>query len=173
MSCNYVHYDGDIGERPVHVAFFETDGRLAFAQHAGLRLHGNTTVSRPIKSLRLYGRAIEGAPNRFTHRIFPDKPLSEYRRILLRNSGNDWDQSLLRDGFQQTLIHGFHPGTQRYRPAIVFLNGEYWGIHNLRDRYDDHYLGTNFGVDRNSIVMLENNAVLDEETRATKPITTH
>ena len=162
VSCNYVHYDGDIGERPVHVAFFETDGRLAFAQHAGLRLHGNTTVSRPIKSLRLYGRAIEGAPNRFTHRIFPDKPLSEYRRILLRNSGNDWDQSLLRDGFQQTLIHGFHPGTQRYRPAIVFLNGEYWGIHNLRDRYDDHYLGTNFGVDRNSIVMLENNAVLDE-----------
>jgi hypothetical protein len=162
VSCNYFHFDGEIGERPVHVAFFETDGRLAFAQHAGLRLHGNTTVSRPIKSLRLYGRALEGAPNRFSHRIFPDKPVTEYRRFLLRNSGNDWDQSMLRDGFQQTLIHGFHPGTQRYRPAVVFLNGEYWGIHNLRDRYDDHYLGTNFGVDRNQIVVLENNAVLDE-----------
>jgi len=162
VSCNYFHFDGEAGERPVHVAFFETDGRLAFAQHAGLRLHGNTTKSRPIKSLRLYGRAIEGAPNRFTHRIFPDKPITEYRRFLLRNSGNDWDQSLLRDGFQQTLIHGFHPGTQRYRPAVVFLNGEYWGLHNLRDRYDDHYFGTNFGVDRNNIVMLENNAVLDE-----------
>lgn len=162
VACNYFHYDGAIGERPVHIEFFETDGRAAFSQNAGLRLHGNTTVSRPIKSLRLYGRAVEGSPNRFTHAIFPDKQVTEYRRFLLRNSGNDWDQSLLRDGFQQTLIHAFHPGTQRYRPAIVFLNGEYWGIHNLRDRYDDHYLGTNFGVNRTNIVILENNALLDE-----------
>lgn len=147
---------GDAWERPVFMQFFEYDGRLAMSQGAGIRIHGNTTRSRPIKSLRLYARdELPNGKNDFDHQIFPSKPTDEFKRILLRNSGNDWDQSYLRDGFQHSLITPFFPGVQHYRPAIVLLNGEYWGIHNLRDRYDDHHLRIAYSVPRSDVVLLE------------------
>jgi len=31
-----------------------------------------------------------------------------------------------------------------YRPCVVFLNGEYWGIHNIREKYDEQYFIANF-----------------------------
>jgi hypothetical protein len=150
---------GDAWERPVLVQFFESDGRLVMSQGAGVRLHGNTTRSRPIKGLRLYARdEVPNGKNDFDHQIFPSKPTDEFKRILLRNAGNDWDQSYLRDGFQQTLITPFFPGVQHYRPAIVLLNGEYWGIHNLRDRYDDHHLRIAYDVPRADVTILERNS---------------
>ncbi len=149
-------------ERPILIQFFETDKSLAFSQGAAVRLHGNTTRSRPIKSLRIYAR--DDVPNGkqgFTHPIFKSKSTQEYRRFNLRNSGNDWDQSYLRDGFMQTLITDFFPDVQHYRPSVVFLNGEYWGIHNIRDRYDDHYLNQKYGVSRGDITILERNSGLN------------
>jgi len=150
---------GDAWERPVLMQFFESDGRLVMSQGAGVRLHGNTTRSRPIKGLRLYARdELPNGKNDFDHQIFQSKPTDEFKRILLRNAGNDWDQSYMRDGFQQTLITPFFPGVQHYRPAIVLLNGEYWGIHNLRDRYDDHHLRIAYGVVRSDVTILERNS---------------
>jgi len=47
---------------------------------------------------------------------------------------------------------------QYYRPAILFINGEYWGIHNIRDRYDEHYINARYGLEEHEMTMLENNA---------------
>ena len=151
-------------ERPILIQFFETDKSLAFSQGAAVRLHGNTTRSRPIKSMRIYARDEVDVPNGkqgFTHPIFKSKSTQEYRRFNLRNSGNDWDQSYLRDGFMQTLITGFFPDVMHYRPSVVFLNGEYWGIHNIRDRYDDHYLHQTYDVSRSDLTILERNSGLN------------
>jgi hypothetical protein len=43
---------------------------------------------------------------------------------------------------------------QAYRPTVVFINGEYWGIKNLRERIDQHYIGRRFGVDPDNIDLL-------------------
>ncbi|MEN9839944.1 MAG: hypothetical protein RL177_1423, partial [Bacteroidota bacterium] len=110
---NNMWQSGDAWERPVLMQFFESDGRLVMSQGAGVRLHGNTTRSRPIKGLRLYARdELPNGKNDFDHQIFQSKPTDEFKRILLRNAGNDWDQSYMRDGFQQTLITPFFPGVQ-------------------------------------------------------------
>lgn len=42
---------------------------------------------------------------------------------------------------------------QAYQPAVVFLNGEYWGIHNVRERSNDHHIIANYGTE--DIDMLE------------------
>jgi len=41
--------------------------------------------------------------------------------------------------------------SQAYRPVILFLNGEYWGIHNIRERYDRHYLDRVYGIEPGNI----------------------
>jgi hypothetical protein len=152
---------GDEWERPVHIEFFEDDGRTAFAQDAGVRMHGAWARAFRQKTFRLYARNEYGS-NRFRFRFFPDKELDDFRRILLRNSGQDWGKTMLRDGFMQRISQDLSFDTQFYRPAIVFVNGEYWGIHNLRDRYDDHYIESHYGVPRGQIDFLELNAVVQE-----------
>jgi hypothetical protein len=156
---NYNNYfqKGSQWEREVHMEFFEPDGSLGFAQDVGIRIHGGTTRSRPRKSLRVYARSDYGN-SRISYQLFPDKPIADFNRLLLRNSGNDWDWAIFRDAFMQHLARNMNVDRQYYRPAIVFINGEYWGIHNMRDRYDEHYIQTHYGIDPDNLVILENNA---------------
>ncbi len=133
-------------ERLVHFEFFEENGDLSFAQNMGARIHGGTSRNRPRKSLRMYARSDYGT-TWVEYPLFPDKEIDEYKRFLLRNSGNDWGDAIFRDSFMQSLLKDMNLDIQYSRPAIVFLNGEYWGVHNIRDRLDNRYLQTHYGLD--------------------------
>ncbi len=154
---------GESWERPLHFEFYETDGRQVLSQQAGVRVHGGTSRARPIKSLRFYARSAYGT-TWFEYPLIPEAPVNRYKRFLLRNSGNDWDQSYFRDALMQKLVEHTGVETQYYRPVIVFLNGEYWGIHNLRKRFDHRYFETMYGIDREDLVILEGNAEIKEGT---------
>lgn len=134
---NYAQ-SGDAWERPVHVEFFETDGSRPIAQESGVRMHGNTSFGFPIKALRLHPLNQRGT-GPFRHRIFPDFPVDTFHRLLLRPSGHDHHLTLMRDGLMQGLMRETGIDTQHYRPAVLFLNGEYWGIHNLQEAFEKHY----------------------------------
>ncbi len=158
--ANY-HQRGDEWERPVHIEIFENDGSTALSMDAGIRIHGSWARAFRQKTLRLYARN-DYSTNRFRYQLFPDRDSDDYRRFILRNSGQDWTKTMLRDGFMQRLVQDLSFDTQHYRPAIVFLNGEFWGIHNIRDRYDDHYLEQVHGVPRGQVDMLEQNGTVEE-----------
>ena len=145
-------------ERPMHLELLENNGNQAFAGDMGVRIHGGTTRSRPRKSLRIYSRNDYG-DSWINYQLFPEKPIHQYKRFLLRNSGNDWDQAVFRDGFMQYLARDLNVETQYYRPAILFLNGEYWGIHNIRDRYDQHYIFSHYGLQEHEMTVVQNNSV--------------
>lgn len=148
-------------ERAAWMEFFEPDGTEGFSQQVGLRIHGGTSRSRPRKSLRIYARNDYGAPW-INYQIFPDKPIGQFKRLILRNSGNDWDGAVFRDAFMQSLVRGLDVDMQHSRPAIVFINGEYWGIHNVRDRLDDRYIETHYGLDEeDQFTIMEGNSVFD------------
>jgi len=156
------HQRGREWERDVHVEFFEADGQKAISQDAGVRIHGGTTRNRPRKSLRFYARSDYGT-SWFNYPLFPDKPVTRYKRFLLRNSGNDWSESVFRDAYLQRLIQGNTDLDIQYsRPVILFINGEYWGIHNIRDRFDDRYLQAHYGLDDDRVIILQNNAEFDD-----------
>lgn len=143
----YTNYsqDGSAWERPGHIEFYETGGALAFQGEIGIRLHGGTTVNRPRKSLRIYSRNPTGKVP-FAHQIFSDKTISTFDTFLLRNSGNDWGQSIFRDALVSTLAAPTGIDRQHVRPVVVFLDGEYWGVHNLRDRFDEGYYLNHYGL---------------------------
>ena len=145
--------DGSAWERPGQVEFFETNGALAFRGDMGVRLHGNNSVSRPRKSLRIYSRDSSGAP--FGYRIFPQKEIHQFATFLLRNSGNDWGQAMLRDAFLTSLAAHTGLDHQSSRPAVVFLDGEYWGLHNLRDRIDEGYYFQHHGLTEMEFTQLD------------------
>jgi len=151
---NNMFQEGSAWERPGNIEFFEPDGSLAFAGTIGLRLHGNTTRSRPRKSLRIYARNPFGEST-FQHRIFPQKEINRFDTFLLRNGGNDWGNSLFRDALVTTLAQPTGLDIQSSRPAAVFISGEYWGIHNLRDRIDEGYFFHHYGLGTTNFSQIE------------------
>ncbi len=158
----WVNYfrSGTEWEPVVHAEFFERDRSRVISQNIGIRIHGNYTRDFPQKSLRLYSRS-EYGPGRLRHRFFASRDLDDYNRLLLRNGGNDWIKGMLSDPTLHTLVQHLPIDTQHYRPAVVYLNGEYWGLHNIRDRLDKHYLETVHGIPRDEVVIVEIEGLLN------------
>jgi len=163
--ANY-HQRGIEWERPAHMELFESgETEASLNQLMGVRIHGGWSRSFAMKSLRLYARNMY-SDNRFYHRIFPDLPYTAYNRLMLRNSGNDFEYTLFRDAAMQKVVGHMNFDIQAYRPAIVFINGEYWGIHNFRERYDRHYLSRVYDLEDDRVDILEGNATVKEGSNA-------
>jgi hypothetical protein len=148
-------------ERSGNFTYFERNGNLAFNENAGFQIHGNYSRSRPRKSLRMIFNNVYGN-SWLEYPVFEGKPIDRYKRLILRNAGNDWGNSLIRDGLAQILAKDFDLETQYFLPTILFINGEYWGIHNLRDRYNAHYFETKYGILENELTSLENNGTFKD-----------
>jgi hypothetical protein len=142
-------------ERPAHVEFFENDGSPGFDCGCGIKIFGGWSRGFPQKSLSVFFRGEYGLST-LKYQLFPDIPISSFESFILRNSGNDWESTMMRDGMMQSLVSQTGIDVQAYRPAVLFLNGEYWGIHNLREKLSEHYIASHHNVDPDNIDMLEN-----------------
>lgn len=161
---------GSDWERPVNVAFYEADGSMAFTQDAGIRLFGGSTRNLTQKSFRITARKTEyfetekyNGAGKFKYALFPDRLdssgnlLEAYDSFVLRNGGNDSvffseDSSriaFMRDGIAAKISQKAAPEVDAmdYRPVVVFLNGEYYGIMNLREYQNNKYIQNVYSID--------------------------
>ena len=143
-------------EKPVHVEFFEPNGLPGFSMDAGVQITGAWSRGFPQKSLAVYARRKYGVDH-ITYQLFPEKPIAEFESFVLRNSGNDWNQAFMRDALITGLVGDRGIDTQAYRPVVVFINGVYWGIHDLREKVNEHFLASNHGVDPGNLDLLQGN----------------
>lgn len=148
-------------ERPVNIELIESDGTVAINQMAGAKIFGGCSrTRRPIKSFALFARAQYGKGS-FNYRLFPDKPIDKSESLLLRPSADDQAQTMFRDALAQySLIEHMDVDYQAYRPVVVFINGQYWGIHNIREKINEHYIESNFDVDESNVIILDKDGKL-------------
>ncbi|QSQ18556.1 CotH kinase family protein [Myxococcus landrumensis] len=156
---NYMQ-DGKAWERPVHVEWFEAAGTPVLAQNAGVRIHGSGSAALPQKSLRLYAKADYG-PEWFQANFFPDHSSRGFKRLLVRTAGQDQLTTKLKDCVLPGLLRQTRLALQACRPTVVFLNGEYWGLHELRELHDEYSLASHYGLIRKNVVILEGHGLLD------------
>jgi len=141
-------------ERPVHLEFFEKDGSPGMETDAGAKIFGSWSRSNPQKSLAFYARSRYGA-NIFSYKLFPELPFTEYKNFILRNSGNDWNNTMFRDALMCSLLDQTDLDVMAYQPASIYLNGNYWGLLNIREKINEYFLATHHGVDPFQIDLLD------------------
>jgi hypothetical protein len=170
-------------EIEVGFEFFDTDRKSKVRQKVGMSVYGGWgSRGYPQKSYALSARAKYGDGN-LAYRFFPDRPMDEFEALVLRNSGNDNQSThqtavrspitqfgpvttygsyfvngqftLMRDALLQRLLDDTGLDTQAYRPAVVYLNGDYWGLHNLREKLNEHYVIGNHSVPRGGLDLIE------------------
>ena len=144
--------------RPINYELFETNGEESkLNQLCEARVTGGASRGCALKSMGLYANKRFGE-KRFNYEFFPDQRqgITDFKSVMMRNAGNDFDYLYMRDAvIQRIMAENVDIDWQAWRPAIFFLNGQYKGILNIRERSNEDNIYTNYdGLE--DIDMVEN-----------------
>ena len=171
IITNYTQH-GRESERPAHVEFFDSDGTAGFSIDAGIRVYGGTSRTYSQKSFKLIARKEYDPDNgKFKYAMLPGsvnlsgKPVDRFDSFILRSGGNDslfdifgnpTTRTLLRDALAHALAGNkiANIAYQAYRPVVVYINGEYAGLYNLRDDTDNDHLEQHYGVPKDEVAIV-------------------
>lgn len=124
-------------EIPSSIEFFEPNGKLGFRVDAGTTIGAENSWAVAQRPLNVHTRSKFGFDT-IHYDLFPGSGLGDHTFITFRNGGDNWSSDMLRDAMLPFIADGqLHVGTTMYRPTVVFINGAYWGIHELRQRFDE------------------------------------
>ena len=126
-------------EMPASCEIFTTDGDTLISQGCGIRLHGQYSRSEAQKAFKVIARSQYG-DNRFRARLFENRPFTEYQSFILRTSGQDWDKTHMRDSVLTALARNTSVMYQETTLCVLYLNGQYWGAYNMRERINTHMI---------------------------------
>ncbi|MFK7983444.1 MAG: CotH kinase family protein [Saprospiraceae bacterium] len=143
-------------EKPIHLTFLES-GEVGFSTGAGAKIFGGWSRANSQRSLSIFFRNEYGDKN-LKYSLFPQRNYDKYEAFILRNSGNDWQRTMLRDLTLTGLMEDSNVDIQAGRPVVTYLNGAYWGIYNAREKINEHYLAALHNVPTKDITILEKNA---------------
>ncbi|MFC2089544.1 lamin tail domain-containing protein [Bacteroidota bacterium] len=147
-------------EIPVNIELFENNGsdRAGFNQMAGVKINGLYSWQLPQKMLGVYFKKAYGDGN-LQYPLTPQRNRTSYRSFALRASGSDWSYTLFRDVLGQDAAQmNMNLDIMGFRPSIVYVNGEYLGIHNIREKVDADYIENNHNLEPGSFDLIENQA---------------
>ena len=130
-----------------YLEIYDDAGNKLISQGAACSTMGDFSLDMPQKSFKFRAKSLYGEKT-FAAKLFPDREFTEYKGLVLRNSGNDSMFTRLQDGFQSRLMDycGSTVAHQAWKPYIVYLNGHYWGNMNLRERTDRFMLAQHEGL---------------------------
>lgn len=152
---------GDAWERRAHLEYFEPAGSTGFAQNVVVDIQGQSSRSFRQKTLGIKSRSDTPPANTIAYELWPGltdragEAMIEFPNLRLSNSGNDWNETLFRDALCNRLCAPTGIDTLAYRPMVVFMDGEYWGIHNAREQLDPLCFERHYGVPRDEVVICE------------------
>ncbi len=153
-------------EIPVNLSLIEGNGDLGFSVNAGMKIGGGCSRQYGLKSLNVYTRETKYGSEKINYPLFAGRDHDNYERIKLRNSGQDY----LRTGFRDGLLHSLlwdkvDLELQGFQPSVVYLNGDFWGVLNIRERYTDEYFETNLDLEKDEIDLIKNPGLDWEEVK--------
>jgi hypothetical protein len=151
--------------RPINFELFDTTGVQKLNQEVDTKILGCWTRAYAEKSIAISPKKKFG-DNQLRYDFFAaTKPDRKYKDIQLRNSGNDFYYSMMRDGFMQSIVMKRLPSLDymAYEPAVLYMNGVYWGIENLRERSNEDWVFSNYGLDADNVLAIEATIDIDTE----------
>jgi len=142
-------------EVPIFFHYFEREDTTVFEETVGLKINGGGSRAKPMKSLRVSTRSKYSDAPSLEYSFFKEKNLDSYRRILLKNAGQNFNKTHLTDVFAHRIVKDLGTlETQASQPCVVYFNGEYVGVHQMREKYGKHYLYDNFQIPADSMEII-------------------
>ena len=149
IPANY-RLKGSAWEIPVSIQWFDAQNTLRLSQGAGLRIYGDWSRESANKSMSLYARKEYGADT-FQVEILPGT--AARKQLAVRNNPA-WD-SLLHALLQETGLQ-----VSLSIPCLAFINGEFWGLYEIRDMQDAEAIADRFGLKEEDLIVVRNQELI-------------
>lgn len=146
-------------EVPVEFEFYEKNGQLGIDAAAGVELLGSFSRKEAQRSLEIKFRSAYGQ-DEVTYPFFEGNDVTTFRRLVLRTSGQDWKWTKVRDAFMTRVMQGqVAVDTMDVRNCVVYVNGQYWGLYEIREKLDQHYVASHHGVDPDNVDVIKGEGI--------------
>lgn len=156
----------------VCLEYFDENGTFITEQEGTLRRHGNDSWAYAQRGLRFHSRDQQGFSNSIYHPLFSMKDRPNYDVIIMRAGGSDNYPAFpglptvhFRDGFGQTAaqLANTELDARTFEHQITFLNGQYWGVYELRERVDKDYTEYYYGQEERFVDLMKYWGGLEEQ----------
>jgi gliding motility-associated-like protein len=142
--------------------YFDKTHTFKYEAEGQMRRHGNDSWAYPQKGMRFHVRDESGITGDINYPLFTATPKDTFGVIIIKAAGSDnfdggpFPAAHIRDAFAQTLAdrYDLEMDLRRYEPTILFINGQYWGLYEIRERVDDSYTEYNYNQPEKKIDML-------------------
>ncbi|MEN8847826.1 MAG: lamin tail domain-containing protein [Akkermansiaceae bacterium] len=134
-------------DAPGHLEFFPNDGSEGFAVNGGIRMGGeNNWAGHFQRAMNFITRGKYG-DDALKYDLFPGSKIPIFTALTIREGGDDYGRARLTDPIFDVIAKDrLEVETNKLRAATVFINGEYWGHYNIRDRWDENWFFQHYGV---------------------------
>ncbi|MCQ2360711.1 MAG: CotH kinase family protein [Paludibacteraceae bacterium] len=146
-------------ERPANFCYLGESDTSQLNIDLGIKIAGGCSRSFSKKTLNLKTNS-KYSDGKLKYRFFKDRENDTFKAIKLRNTGFFSNGDYVHDILSAEIAKGMDIDYQAYQPIVVFVNGEYWGIFNLREKLDEHYIQENYGIDKDEVNMVENHYII-------------
>ncbi len=118
----------------------------SFSIPCGFKLFGGSTRGLPKQSYMLKFKKEYGEPA-LHYKIFDNRDSSLYNSLIIRSGSQDYESSAMRDEVGTSIVDGLtNLDVQAYKPVILYVNGEYYGIYFLREKVDEEFIANHYNV---------------------------
>lgn len=139
--------------------YFDENQLLKAEAQFDLEIHGGWSRAEPQKSFRFDFKS--EYTGRLDHPVINDKPyIQQFNNLNVRNGGQHVWSDKIQDAFIGRLIQDTHVDNMGYEACLVYLNGEFWGVYGIREKFDEHYIEDNHGVPSESVDLMNSFTVL-------------
>lgn len=144
-------------EKQATVSLFEQEGGGFSSVPCGIRIFGAFSRGLPIKAFSCFFRDSYGAPH-LAYPLFGEEGLDTYEAFIFRAGGQDYYRARMRDVLITSLVADHTSvAVQKYRPVILYLNGEFWGVYFIREKLNENYVAGNYNVEAKDVTLTSYN----------------
>lgn len=139
-----------IWEKPAAFSLFDDNGKQVFTQNVGIRIAGSFGRGRAQKGFNVIARKEYGKGS-MEYPFFENRPYTEYKAVVLRAGAQDQNRSKIRDELASGLLEGTDINIlyQAYRPTVLYLNGEYWGVYFMKEKRNRFFMAQHENTENN------------------------
>jgi len=145
--------------RKSRIEYFDRNQNKQFEAIVDLEIHGGYSRAEPQKSFRIDAKSIYTGDVEYP--LIERKPeITSFNNFNLRNGGQHGIFNRIQDAVFSRLAIGTHIDRMGYQATLVYLNGEFWGLYGIREKFDEHYVESNHGVDKDAVQLLNRDGAL-------------
>ena len=145
-------------EREATAQFFDPDGQLFYAAPCGIRIRGNFSRRDAQKSFNLFARKEYGGTSTFRYDFWDT---GYYPDVMSLHAGGNEHVGKIRNRLVAELTRDMDYATMQYSHCHLFLNGEYWGVYDLTEKYNANYISHFYDVAKSNVESIRNRELED------------